>query len=186
MTLYAEPCLTALTRTATVRGHRALSPSLLLELTQQKFQSLFKGWQASAVDLVSFHRRYVRRLKGHWQTAYSAETCYQCLVSRHPEYRLACAHRLCQTCVQVEGKNSVRDPCTYDLPTCPLCGSDTGVSGIWIPPVLAGIRALSVDGGGCRGIIPLSLFATLERQLNIPGIVHRAFDVVIGTSSGKT
>jgi patatin-like phospholipase/acyl hydrolase len=53
-----------------------------------------------------------------------------------------------------------------------------------IPPT-AGIRILSMDGGGVRGIIGLTTLVLLERDLSYLGCpIWDVFDFVIGTSSG--
>ncbi|XP_054751008.2 calcium-independent phospholipase A2-gamma-like [Lytechinus pictus] len=45
-----------------------------------------------------------------------------------------------------------------------------------------GIRILSVDGGGSRGIIAIEILRELEKQSGKP--VHEMFDYIIGVSSG--
>ncbi|XP_011683797.1 phospholipase A I [Strongylocentrotus purpuratus] len=45
-----------------------------------------------------------------------------------------------------------------------------------------GVRILSVDGGGSRGIIAIEILRELERQSGKP--VHEMFDYIIGVSSG--
>ncbi|KIW21912.1 uncharacterized protein PV07_12677 [Cladophialophora immunda] len=181
---YAGPCLAAFERTAPGRGEGSLSPQTLRYLTEEKFRALFETWQAGSAGVRELHRRCLRRLKGHWQKYRTELACRRCLVAWAPEYRLTCGHRLCEACVRAEGTNSKTDPCTYRIATCPLCGSDTGEAVIYVKPTLSGHRILSIDGGGCRGIIPLTFLGELEQRLGIPGIAHRAFDIVFGTSSG--
>lgn len=43
-------------------------------------------------------------------------------------------------------------------------------------------KVLSIDGGGIRGIIPLTICAALERQMDAP--LHTKFDLISGTSTG--
>ncbi|XP_071499403.1 uncharacterized protein [Diadema antillarum] len=45
-----------------------------------------------------------------------------------------------------------------------------------------GVRILSVDGGGSRGIIAIELLRELERRSGQP--IHQLFDYIIGVSSG--
>jgi hypothetical protein len=123
-------------------------------------------------------------LKGHWRTVYSAETCLPCLARRQPEHRLSCGHRLCRACVR-RGERSPVDPNTFTISTCPLCQRETGQSLIGLVPEWSRLRVLSIDGGGVRGIIPLTALAALERQLQIPRFASYAFDVVVGTSAGE-
>ncbi|MEH1847411.1 MAG: patatin-like phospholipase family protein [Nostoc sp.] len=44
------------------------------------------------------------------------------------------------------------------------------------------VRILSIDGGGIRGIIPLSILQYIEEKANVP--IHKLFDVIGGTSTG--
>ncbi|KEF50886.1 uncharacterized protein A1O9_13067 [Exophiala aquamarina CBS 119918] len=184
VTLYSEACRAALGRTAVRRAEGGLSPQLLLELTREKFRAVFSNWQAGGDDLNSLHRKYLRRLKGHWHAGPKATTCYVCLFGRNPEHRLPCGHRMCGNCVRNDGYRTPEDPRSHQIQLCSLCGADTGAATFSLPSPLQGLRIGSIDGGGCRGIIPLSFFAALEHHLGITGIVHRAFDAVFGTSSG--
>jgi hypothetical protein len=45
------------------------------------------------------------------------------------------------------------------------------------------IKALAIDGGGARGIIPAIVLAEIERCGGQP--IHRLFDVIAGTSTGS-
>ncbi|MFW5665786.1 MAG: patatin-like phospholipase family protein, partial [Coleofasciculus sp.] len=44
------------------------------------------------------------------------------------------------------------------------------------------VRILSIDGGGIRGIIPLSILKYIEQETETP--IHKLFDVIGGTSTG--
>lgn len=55
----------------------------------------------------------------------------------------------------------------------------------FVPPT-AGIRMLSIDGGGVRGVIPLVFLQQLDRTLAPLGCaIKDHFDFVCGTSAGK-
>ena len=45
-----------------------------------------------------------------------------------------------------------------------------------------GLRILSLDGGGVKGIIGVRLLARLEEELGLP--LWRTFDLIVGTSAG--
>lgn len=51
------------------------------------------------------------------------------------------------------------------------------------PPKGRGIRMLSVDGGGTKGLVAIEMLRMLERALKTP--LHSMFDYVIGTSTGS-
>jgi hypothetical protein len=56
----------------------------------------------------------------------------------------------------------------------------------FIPPT-AGIRILSMDGGGIRGVVTLTILLHLERELSYLGCpLWDCFDSVVGTSSGRS
>lgn len=44
------------------------------------------------------------------------------------------------------------------------------------------VRILSIDGGGIRGILPLSILKYIEEKVQTP--IHQLFDVIGGTSTG--
>ena len=53
-----------------------------------------------------------------------------------------------------------------------------------VPPT-AGIRVLTFDGGGVRGLATLQYMQLLQDEVGLPFPVQEHFDVVFGTSSGK-
>lgn len=56
-----------------------------------------------------------------------------------------------------------------------------------LKPPTAGLRILSVDGGGVRGVIPLMFLNHFEDELSVlGGYISDCFDYVCGTSAGKT
>jgi len=44
-------------------------------------------------------------------------------------------------------------------------------------------RVLSLDGGGCKGIIQLAILEQIENNLGIP--IHSTFDLIVGSSVGS-
>ncbi|KAK3708056.1 hypothetical protein LTR37_011749 [Vermiconidia calcicola] len=70
---------------------------------------------------------------------------------------------------------------------CPLCGIRNDRASVQLEPPTAGIRILSLDGGGVRGIIPLVFLRRIEerlQELEMP--LSENFDLVCGTSAGET
>jgi hypothetical protein len=92
---------------------------------------------------------------------------------------------LCDNCIKIFGIRSLIDRNEYSVSRCVLC-DHVHESRIFrfIPPT-AGIRILSLDGGGIRGIITLTVLLHLEKELSYLGCPLRdCFDSVVGTSSG--
>ncbi|KAH7303139.1 acyl transferase/acyl hydrolase/lysophospholipase [Stachybotrys elegans] len=105
--------------------------------------------------LAGFHQQ--------WTAIHSDATCFCCL-RRRPQFGLPCKHAVCENCVKVFGRVDENDP--------------------WVKPDTAGIRVLSIDGGGTRGRVPLEFIHILQERIGLPYPVQRNFDVVYGTSSG--
>jgi patatin-like phospholipase/acyl hydrolase len=54
-----------------------------------------------------------------------------------------------------------------------------------LKPRCAGVRILTLDGGGIRGIVELGLLRALETK-GIAGVrISDLFDLVMGTSTGR-
>jgi len=58
-----------------------------------------------------------------------------------------------------------------------------GLLGHHDPPVGKGIRILSIDGGGMRGIVALEMLKTIEQTAGQP--IHQLFDLICGVSTGS-
>jgi hypothetical protein len=185
--LYSAACESAFSNcllTWNSAATRAVTPSALVRLTEDRFVSFFGNLVTQRnLGAVDIHLRNLQRFVGHWTRVHSAETCFLCLF-RTPQSRFACQHMLCQVCVQRCGQNSAADPLTFAVLQCPLCRCDTGVPAIGVRPKSARMRILSVDGGGSRGSLPLEVLHILEGRFNVPSVLNRAFDQTIGTSAG--
>lgn len=108
--------------------------------------------------------------------------CLLCL-QRRPEHNFPCQHILCEACVQDVGESTEDDPLMYVFECCPLCLKRCEKS-IRVRPVTAGVRILSIDGGGIRGVIPIQFLRLLEREIGLPMPIQENFDFAFGTSSG--
>ena len=116
----------------------------------------------------------------------SNKSCLCCLM-RMPEKVLECGHAIRDVCVRIFGQRSGRQRYTYTLETCVLCGSASPSSCFTFIPPTAGVRMLSLDGGGVRGVIPLVFLMSLEKELTMLDIdtpLQDLFDLVCGTSLG--
>ncbi|KAH6855719.1 acyl transferase/acyl hydrolase/lysophospholipase [Chaetomium sp. MPI-CAGE-AT-0009] len=72
---------------------------------------------------------------------------------------------------------------------CILCGASSASSEGYpvdtkVLPDFAGLRILSIDGGGVRGIIELVILERLETLIGLGLPLNHFFDLIVGTSSG--
>ena len=100
---------------------------------------------------------------------------------------LSCGHAICEACAFHVGTRYVRgDYRLIYFKKCGLHSSDKCLQpeeSLQVKPILAGVRILSLDGGGVRGIIELQILKALQQRLGeIP--VQRFFDLIGGTSTG--
>jgi len=69
-----------------------------------------------------------------------------------------------------------------------MCARDDQASAriIRLKPRLAGLRLLSLDGGGVRGIIEILILKAIHERVGLPKLAfHELFDLVVGTSTGN-
>ncbi|KAF2823761.1 hypothetical protein CC86DRAFT_298378 [Ophiobolus disseminans] len=116
----------------------------------------------------------------------SHSACFCCLrgIAEHP---LPCGHILCTACVKGFGKAHTRLPGSVTTTSCPLHSQGAVFGPLWeihIKPALAGVRVLSLDGGGIRGIVVLEVLKSIEEELGGRIPVMNFFDLVVGTSIG--
>lgn len=152
--------------------------------------------QQGVVDKIQHHRDTLRGLRavftkrGHIARFFEKLpqtnfTCLSCLL-RQPEKRLQCGHALCDTCVRTFGSSVSNGLHVFGFDTCPLCGCQHSRGNFELIPPTAGIRILTLDGGGVRGIVTLVILKRLEEQLiaslGLP--IQSYFDFVCGTSAG--
>ncbi|RDA85160.1 hypothetical protein CP532_1585 [Ophiocordyceps camponoti-leonardi (nom. inval.)] len=112
-------------------------------------------------------------------------TCLKCL-DPYPEHCLPCGHVICSVCLKAVGDSM--DGGFFELKQCPLLIERRckDWSEPWIgviKPDQAGIRILSLDGGGTRGIVELRILGRIQQQLG-PVPLRDFFDLIVGTSSG--
>ncbi|KAK8254092.1 hypothetical protein IWZ00DRAFT_435915 [Phyllosticta capitalensis] len=129
-----------------------------------------------------FYRRCAREDVGPNFISHSA--CFCCLFEM-PEHSLPCGHVFCTSCVKAYGNASGKNELT--IQACPLCSSDAGP--VWshkigFKPETAGVRILSLDGGGIRGIVELEVLWQIEQALGGKLPIQRFFDLIVGTSTG--
>ncbi|KAK0366375.1 hypothetical protein LTR94_003465 [Friedmanniomyces endolithicus] len=113
----------------------------------------------------------------------SHATCFCCLMDV-PEHPLPCGHVLCTACIKAYGKASKS---SVTLQCCPLHREATR----WAKPAVlkfkptgAGVRILSLDGGGIRGIVQLEVLRAIEQAIGGFLPVQSFFDLIVGTGTG--
>ncbi|KAG5758333.1 hypothetical protein H9Q72_013528 [Fusarium xylarioides] len=127
---------------------------------------------------------------GTWRDRAEPNTtfCLGCLFGR-PEFLLPCEHVICETCVEDFDDTAVdkRYPGRVMHKRCIIC--DSSSSDKWpfvttMRPPLCGLRVLSLDGGGVRGIIELTVLNRLEKEIGLGIPIGSFFDLIVGTSTG--
>ncbi|KAK7557627.1 hypothetical protein IWX91DRAFT_110775 [Phyllosticta citricarpa] len=132
--------------------------------------------------LAHFYRRCAQKDAGCNFISHTA--CFCCLFEM-PEHSLPCGHIICTSCVKTYGIVSGKNELT--IQACPLCSNHIQPSWshkIALKPKAAGVRILSLDGGGVRGIIELEVLWQIEQALGGKLPIQRFFDLIVGTSSG--
>ena len=123
--------------------------------------------------------------KQHWKSIFSNKTCLTCL-QEVPDHMLSCGHCLCVKCIQELGKPSAYYEYGWVVDSCILCRTSWQDSGrlFRLQPTCAGVRALTLDGGGIRGIVELALLEHLDAAIDLDLPLQECFDIIVGTSTG--
>ncbi|CAK3752481.1 hypothetical protein DOTSEDRAFT_168601 [Lecanosticta acicola] len=136
-----------------------------------------------ALDLHGEHLNQFFEAVGPASSICSHATCFCCLMDV-PEHPLPCGHVLCTACIKAFGKQ-VKS--TIVVPCCPLHFESTRWARpavIKLKPSGAGVRILSLDGGGIRGIVQLEVLRAIEQTLASHLPVQSFFDLIVGTGTG--
>ncbi|KAK0612242.1 hypothetical protein B0T14DRAFT_440796 [Immersiella caudata] len=112
----------------------------------------------------------------------SNKTCFACLQAP-PDHVLPCGHAFCPRCVQETANASRFVESAFDVPSCLLCGRHT-MHQIRLKPRCAGVRILTLDGGGVRGVVELALLTRIHKAVGLDINIRDMFDLVMGTSTG--
>ena len=164
----------------------------MLAAIQHKFVvAILKEFCTAAAELVAtkqpaneVHRQLISRHHSHLAEIRSHRSCFCCFL-RMPEKVLACGHALCATCIRLFGNRSKTNKYTYAVAECTICGVIQQDAVFHYIPPTAGIRVLSIDGGGIRGIVPLKYLEHLETSMaRFNCSIRDHFDYVVGTSTG--
>lgn len=162
-----------------------LSPLKLVKLIENQFVIKSQENTDTSTDTsAAAHRRVLKEFQLYLQDIHTL--CSLICLQRPPEHKLPCGHAVCDTCIQIHRESSDHDPWLFELEDCPLCHS-TFTPGVTVKMhnPARGFRVLCLDGGGCRGIIPLKFLQALEGRIDLPLPVQQNFDIFVAPSSGE-
>jgi hypothetical protein len=152
------------------------------------FRSIFPEGQLDVAEMrIQALRKTIQRQHDMvWRVIRSTKTCLCCLQAV-PDHTLPCGHSYCSQCVQEIGNPAEFYEFAYNLAECSLCGENKHHIPhlIRLKPRCAGVRLLTLDGGGIRGIVELAVLKAIHGHIGLGISVSELFDLVVGTSTGK-
>lgn len=160
--------------------------SAVLGLVQGKMSQYLNTITSKAQpSSASFHSQVIQPFTDRWNRIHSELTCL-CCIRRTPQYRLPCGHFLCETCIRIFGRTLPSQPWTYRIDSCFLCRRKWGKEiTVAVKPPTSGVSILSIDGGGTRAIIPLTVLKRIQARIDLPIPIQKFFKVVGAVSSGE-
>ena len=149
---------------------------------------MFKKFESDQ-DAYNAVYQHIDRLSNLWPNfpqLKSFRSCFSCLMLT-PDKVFDCGHAVCNMCIRRFGHRSQFEKHSFILQACILCGQIQSQSIFHLIPPTAGIRTLSIDGGGVRGVIPLMFLQRLNEEVAELGCtLQDLFDYVCGTSAGQS
>ena len=137
----------------------------------------------SAVPASQLRADKIREASFVWVNLKTNRICLLCL-AKSPEHSLTCGHTICDDCLRLFATAVPQLEHHYVLQYCNLCEAKGYIYARLRPPT-AGIRMLTVDGGGICGVIPLQFLSMLQDNLGTHLAIQDLFDAAFGTSAGK-
>ncbi|KAK0737279.1 hypothetical protein B0T21DRAFT_364796 [Apiosordaria backusii] len=137
-------------------------------------------------SVLALRRELTSEIKPLFTHLFSTKTCLSCLLSS-PDHVLSCGHAYCPRCIQELSTPSQWKECAFDIHSCILCDyqDPNHNQTIQFKPRCAGVRILTLDGGGVRGIVELGLVQALEQEIGLTNLrLAEMFDLIVGTSTG--
>jgi hypothetical protein len=139
------------------------------------------------------HRILTERKEVHtrhykiWASIRSNKTCLPCLQAV-PDHVLGCGHSYCPRCIQELGKPSSNFECAWVMLKCALCRSNEEERPhlVQLKARCTGARILTLDGGGIRGIVELSLLRAIDEAIGLEIPIRDMVDMIVGTSTGTS
>lgn len=139
----------------------------------------------SAADVLA-HRNamFHHGLQRRWADIHSYKTCFTCL-SSVPDHVLPCGHAFCRGCIRDFGVLAEDTMAQVMVAACVWCATSfCPAQVVQTKPLCAGIRILTLDGGGIRGILELALLKLVEDRIDLGVGIQVFFDLIVGTSTG--
>ncbi|GLA67341.1 hypothetical protein AtubIFM54640_010321 [Aspergillus tubingensis] len=99
------------------------------------------------------------------------------------DHPLPCGHAYCDVCAAWYGSPVEGAEYEYSVRHCALCHKATDILIRVLPPT-ASVRAITIDGGGVRAIMPLRFLGYMQKILGPGCLVQDMVDVAFGTSGG--
>lgn len=149
---------------------------------EEHAKALFPAIGRGDATTAQSHATYVKQRGPIWKDFRSHATCLFCL-RRKPEQVLSCKHAICDTCIKIFGVSQLGNEFQLSLTECILC-ANLGCLTTRLKPSIAGVRILSIDGGGVCGVVPLEFLGLLQDILGADLPLQELFDEAFGTSSG--
>ena len=155
----------------------------MCEIIESQFHVFAKSMTHTTV--LNIHKANVADGQKWWSKVRSNITCLPCLLCK-PEHSLPCGHSKCDKCVQLWGKGQLGSEHRYRIDECLMCQAAC-TKFVQLKPPTAGIRILSLDSGGVRGIVTLEILTSMQMILDSdPGLrLQDLFDLTFGTSIGS-
>ncbi|TVY16534.1 Phospholipase A I [Lachnellula arida] len=154
---------------------------LLDELRENTTESELEDKVAAEIHRTKVMRYFYDHVtQGQNASLVSHSTCFSCLM-RSPEHALPCGHILCTPCVMAYGA-STHERDVVEINACPLHFYGEFRSWkIFLKPESAGVRVLTLDGGGVRGIVELEILKLIEQVWGGGLRIQDFFDLIVGT-----
>lgn len=153
-----------------------------------QFRDLF----AKVLDgqsVLELHRARLREVARSLQScseSFKNRSYCSCCLMRAREKALDCGHTLCRDCIVTFGHSTPHNRHRYLISRCLICQETVNVPLYRCIPPTAGMRVLSLDGGGVRGVVTLVFLSWMTDRLGYLACpMDEHFDLVVGTSAGK-
>ena len=117
-----------------------------------------------------------------WRAVRVSSFCVSCLVGSG-FLVLKCNHSMCKRCIWNRARRYIYGSRCH-LEHCPACDSFVNLT-VRLSPPTAGIRALSLDGGGVRGMVMLKVLQIITANMQMDMDAFQWFDFITGTSTGE-
>lgn len=142
---------------------------------------MFATMETRGLTAKEIHAQNITQYSDVLRKFRSNRSCLYC-IRRQPEHPLACGHSICNICARIFGLPDITNDFQYIIQSCLICGPETTT--ILLKPPTSGVRILTVDGGGVRGVVPLEFLSIIQGLLGPDCAIQDMFDLAFGTSSG--